>query len=97
MQLKCRATGIPQPRVTWRREDQKEIIIREPLSDKSTGSNEKLKGTYIYVRARVSEHILRQSRTRTLLPIMNIERNLKSIRRRKILSLSRKQIRPKFF
>ncbi|XP_016838656.1 lachesin [Nasonia vitripennis] len=43
VKLKCRATGIPPPQISWRREDQKEIIIREPFHDKSTSSNEKIK------------------------------------------------------
>uniref|UniRef100_A0ABD2WJW5 Ig-like domain-containing protein n=1 Tax=Trichogramma kaykai TaxID=54128 RepID=A0ABD2WJW5_9HYME len=43
VKLKCRATGIPPPKVSWRREDQKDIIIREPFYEKSTSSNEKVK------------------------------------------------------
>ncbi|KAH0953011.1 hypothetical protein HN011_000052 [Eciton burchellii] len=31
VKLTCRARGIPPPRITWRREDGKDIIIREPF------------------------------------------------------------------
>jgi hypothetical protein len=48
VKLKCQASGIPPPRVSWRREDQKEIIIREPFHEKSTSSNEKFKGMHIF-------------------------------------------------
>ncbi|XP_014216864.1 lachesin-like [Copidosoma floridanum] len=46
--LRCRATGIPPPRVSWRREDQKEIIIREPSHDKSPSSNEKFRVSRVF-------------------------------------------------
>lgn len=36
--LTCRATGNPQPRVIWRREDGEMILIRKP------GSRELIKG-----------------------------------------------------
>lgn len=32
VKLICRAKGVPQPRVNWRREDGKDIIIRESVS-----------------------------------------------------------------
>ncbi|XP_071582844.1 lachesin isoform X2 [Temnothorax nylanderi] len=32
VKLTCRARGVPEPRVSWRREDGKNIIIREPFA-----------------------------------------------------------------
>ncbi|KAG7210533.1 hypothetical protein KM043_012053 [Ampulex compressa] len=32
VKLTCRARGVPPPRVSWRREDGKDIIIREPFA-----------------------------------------------------------------
>ncbi|KAG5308270.1 LACH protein, partial [Acromyrmex insinuator] len=32
VKLTCRARGVPEPRVSWRREDGKPIIIREPFA-----------------------------------------------------------------
>lgn len=38
--LICKATGNPQPRVTWRREDGEMILLRKP------GSRELMRGVY---------------------------------------------------
>ncbi|EZA62236.1 Lachesin [Ooceraea biroi] len=40
VKLTCRARGIPPPRITWRREDGKDIIIREPFA--GSAPNQKL-------------------------------------------------------
>ena len=36
--LSCKARGVPQPRVTWRREDSTEIIIRNGAQPKQRGN-----------------------------------------------------------
>ena len=41
--LTCRATGNPIPRVTWRREDGEEILLRKQ------GSREMIKGKFLSV------------------------------------------------
>ncbi|XP_058796838.1 lachesin-like isoform X2 [Phymastichus coffea] len=46
LKLQCRAIGIPIPQITWRREDHKSIIIREPLYEKSTSPNGKVKAEW---------------------------------------------------
>lgn len=33
-QLKCRATGVPEPMVLWKREDGRDIILRTDGRDK---------------------------------------------------------------
>lgn len=40
--LICKARGYPKPKITWRREDGREIISRN-------GSHQKSKGQYIYL------------------------------------------------
>ena len=35
--LSCKARGVPQPRVTWRREDSSEIVIRNGAQPKQRG------------------------------------------------------------
>lgn len=32
VKLKCRATGSPEPRVTWKRDDSKDIVFRNEQS-----------------------------------------------------------------
>ena len=44
--LSCKARGFPQPRVTWRREDGQDIVIR-------SGSLQKQKGTIFFYRLKL--------------------------------------------
>ena len=37
--LSCKARGVPQPRVTWRREDGQEIVIRNGAQPKVKGQS----------------------------------------------------------
>lgn len=37
VKLTCRATGRPQPNVTWRREDGVEIMLKDPTGHKNPG------------------------------------------------------------
>lgn len=46
--LSCKARGFPQPRVTWRREDGQEIVIRNGALQKHKGYHhfENVKGHF---------------------------------------------------
>ncbi|XP_076292249.1 lachesin isoform X2 [Lasioglossum baleicum] len=46
VRLTCRARGVPPPRVSWRREDGKKIIIRQPFA--GSGQNQKSHVTSAY-------------------------------------------------
>lgn len=37
--VSCRARGMPEPRIMWRREDGDDIIIRNAHGDKSKGKS----------------------------------------------------------
>lgn len=37
----CRARGMPEPRVLWRREDGADIVIRDPNGGKNKGEQNK--------------------------------------------------------
>lgn len=38
VRLSCKAKGYPQPHITWRREDNEDIILKDPSGAKERGT-----------------------------------------------------------
>ncbi|XP_076645133.1 lachesin [Halictus rubicundus] len=48
VRLTCRARGVPPPRVSWRREDNKKIVIRQPFAGSGQNQKSHVTSTYEY-------------------------------------------------